>query len=55
MLQIYKITFRWITEEILIQYNLYSIFEPDGCVYYKVGKGMYGLKQASRIAFDNLV
>ena len=29
--------------------------EPDGYVYFEVRKGMCGLKQASRIAFDNLV
>ena len=29
--------------------------EPDGYVYCEVRKGMYGLKQADRLAFDNLV
>ena len=29
--------------------------EPNGCVYCEVRKGMYGLKQAARLTFDNLV
>ena len=29
--------------------------EPDGYVYCEFRKGMYGLKQAARLAFDNLV
>jgi hypothetical protein len=29
--------------------------EPDGYVYCEVRKGMYGLKQAARLAFNNLV
>ena len=50
-----KIPFKWIPEEIRQQYNLYDIVEPDGYVYCEVRKGMYGLKQAARLAFDNLV
>ena len=29
--------------------------EPDGYVYYEMRKGMYRLKQAARLAFDNIV
>ena len=50
-----KIPFRWIPKEICIQYNLYSPVETGGYVYCVVSKGMYGLKQSSHIAFDNLV
>ena len=50
-----KIPFRWIPEEIRQQYNLYDLVEPDGYVYCEVRKGMYGLKQAARLAFDNLI
>ena len=50
-----KITFRWIPEEIRTQYNLYSLMEPDGYVYCEARKGVYGIKQAARLAFDNLV
>ena len=42
-----KISFLCITEEILIQYNTYSLVEPDGYVYCEVLKGLYGLKQAT--------
>ena len=49
-----KTPFRWILEEILTQYNLYSLVEPDGYVYFEVRKGMYALKQAACIVFDNI-
>ena len=29
--------------------------EPDGYVYYEMRKGMYRLKQAARLVFDNIV
>ena len=50
-----KLPFHIIPEEIRIQYNLYNLVEPDGCVYIEIRKGMYGLKQAARLAFDNIV
>ena len=50
-----KIPFRWIPDEKLIQYNIYSIIEPYRYLYCKFCKGMYGLKQAARLDFDNIV
>ena len=50
-----KINFFWIIKGIHIQYNLYSLVEPDCYVYCELRTCMYRLKQASRIAFDNLV
>ena len=51
-----RIPYRWIPEEIRKQYNLQEDFvEPDGYVYCEVRKGMYGLKQAARLAFEQLV
>ena len=50
-----KIYFHWIPEEICIQYNLYSLVEPDGSMYCEVRKVMYGLKQSARLAFGDLV
>ena len=50
-----KIHFPWIPEEICTQYNLYSRVEPDGYIYCEVRKGMYGLKQAARLAFDDRI
>ena len=50
-----KIPYRWIPEEIRKQYKLADLVEPDGTVYCEVRKGMYGLKQAARLAFDQLI
>jgi len=50
-----KIPFRWMLEVIRLQYNLYSLVDDNGYVYCEVRKGMYGLRQAARLAFDNLV
>jgi hypothetical protein len=50
-----KIPYSMIPEEIRLQYNLANVVESDGYVYCEVKKGMYGLKQAARLAFDNLV
>jgi hypothetical protein len=50
-----KIPVRWIPEEILKQYSLADKIGADGYVYVEIRKGMYGLKQAARIAYDRLV
>ena len=50
-----KIPFLWIPEEIRTQYNIYSLVEPDGYIYYEVRTGMYELKQVASLAFDDLV
>ena len=50
-----KIPFFCIPEKIRTQYNLYSIVGPDCYVYCEFRKGLYGLKQAARLAFDDLV
>ena len=50
-----RIPYKWIPEEIRKQYNLQDFVEPDGYVYCEVRKGMYGLKQAARLAFEQLV
>jgi hypothetical protein len=50
-----KIHYKMIPDEIKEQYKLADIVDPDGYVYCEVRKGMYGLKQAARLAFDNLV
>jgi hypothetical protein len=43
-----------IPEEILIKYYLHEIAASDGYVYCKIGKGMYGLPQAGKIAQELL-
>ena len=50
-----KLPFFWITKEMRIQKKKNSLVEPDGYVYCKVRKDMYGQKQSARLAFDNLV
>ena len=42
-------------DEIIQQYKLLDIVDSKGYVYTRIDKGMYGLKQAGRIAFDNLI
>ena len=44
-----------IPEGIVAAYNLRDIATPDGYVYARVNKAWYGLKQAGRIAHDDLV
>ena len=36
------------------KYNINNIMAADGFVYCKIKKGMYGLKQAARLAYDDL-
>ena len=50
-----KIPYRWISEEIWKQYKLVDLVERNGTVYCEVRKGMYGLKQAASLAFDQLI
>ena len=44
-----------IPDEFAQAYNLHDIVAPDGFVYARVNKAWYGLKQAGRIAHDDLV
>ena len=36
------------------QYNIDKMMANDGYVYCKIKKGMYGLRQAARLAYDDL-
>ena len=49
-----KIPLKYITEEIMSEYNLSAIASHD-YVYVEIRKGMYGLKKAGIIAFQRLV
>ena len=49
-----KIQFRYITKEIIDEYNIQDI-ASHGNVYVEIRKGMYGLKEAGIIAFNRLV
>ena len=48
-----KIPFKYFPKDIRIKYNLYS-FVHNGCIYCKIKKGMYGLKQAAILAYEHL-
>ena len=54
-LEYIKIPLCWIPKRIHIQFNLYSLVEPDVYVYYKLMKGMEVLKKAARLIFYHLV
>ena len=53
--QYLRVSINIIPTEIVIEYNLKNYVEPDGYVYFEIRKGMYGLKEAGIIAFNNLV
>ena len=50
-----QISKKSIPKDIQQQYNLRDKITQDGCIYVKIKKGMYGLKQAAILEFDNLV
>ena len=41
--------------DIIQQYHLHSLVTKDGYIYIKIKKGMYGLRQAAILAYDQLV
>ena len=43
------------SSDIIEQYNLNSLKDENGYVYIKIKKGMYGLKQATILAYLQLV
>ena len=43
---------RYITDEIKQQYTTEKYLAEDGYIYCKIKRGMYGLKQAARLAYD---
>ena len=42
-----RIAFKYFTLDIIICYDLHNKVAPDGYVYIKIKRGMYGLKQAA--------
>ena len=46
---------KYFFSDVRAKYNIDEIIAPDGYVYCKVKKGLYGLKQAARLAHDQLV
>ena len=49
-----KIQFKYFPQAIRTAYNLEHLVTSQGWIYIKIKKGMYGLKQAARIAYDLL-
>ena len=49
-----KVKYKHIPEDIRQQYNLSEEVAKDDYVYIKIKRGMYGLKQAAILAYDNL-
>jgi hypothetical protein len=45
-----RLHLNFIPDKIMVHYNLCNIVTPDGWVYIKIQKGMYGLPQASILA-----
>ena len=50
-----KIHSRYLLEDIRQEYNIEPLTEKDGYVYVKITGGMYGLKQAAILAYEQLV
>ena len=49
-----KIQYKYFPKEVRSAYNLDKIVTTDGWIYIQIIKGMYGLKQAARLAYDLL-
>ena len=49
-----KIHSRYFSKDMRNKYNIDQLIAPDNYVYFKIKKGMYGLKQAVRLANDKL-
>lgn len=50
-----KIKYSIFPPVIIVKYNLQDKVAPDGFIYIKIKKGMYGLKEAAVLAYDQLV
>ena len=50
-----RIRYKYFPEDMRIQYSLDTLVTPDGYIYIKIKKGMYGLKQAAILAYEHLV
>jgi hypothetical protein len=49
-----KIPIRRIPDEVIQEYKLTDLVDPDGNVWIRINKGMYGPPQAGKLAFDLL-
>ena len=49
-----KMKFSIFPQDIIERYSLTTKVTPDGYIYIKINKGMYGLKEAAVLAYDQL-
>jgi len=49
-----KIPYSLFPPDILAKYKLHDIIH-NGCIYIQINRGMYGLKQAAILAYNQLV
>lgn len=49
-----RVKLKYFPEDIILCYHLRPLVAPDGYVYIRIKKGMYGLKQAALLAYNNL-
>ena len=47
-----KVPIKYFPQDIIDQYHLLDLLHSNGCIYIKIKKGMYGLKQASVLAYQ---
>ena len=50
-----KVPFKYFPSDIIDKYNLRTLMTHDKYIYIKIKKGMYGLKQAAVLAYQQLV
>jgi hypothetical protein len=50
-----RIKYKYFPQAIRDQYTLATFLAPDGYIYIRIQKGMYGLKQAALLAYQHLV
>ena len=54
-LEYMRIHGKYFFEDIRQKYNINNIIAKEGYVYYKILRGMHGLKQAATLARDQLI
>ena len=49
-----KVHIKYFPQDIIDQYSLLSLQDVNGYIFIKISKGMYGLKQATILAYQQL-
>ena len=50
-----KVQLKYFPEDIIKRYNLHQVSDNNKYVYIRIKRGMYGLKQAALLAYNNLI